>query len=230
MSTNPLGVQSRRRPTAPWSGGPARASAAATAAVLPERDERHERAERERRVHLEVVSTRAQRRARPRALYAIVAISTLLVIVIAQLLLSIGISQGAYQLSSLQTQQTQLQRAYQAASQDLDRLTSPQNLASNANALGMVSNSNPAYLRLSDSAVLGAPLPVTAAAGTVTGAQGNLVPNAQLSGVPLVTAQPPAEQPATPEAGSSASEGAASEPATTPSIPLEGALPTPVTH
>lgn len=210
--------------------------------MLPEREveveverESRERDRAERRVHLEVVSTRAQRRARPRALYAVIAISAVLMIVVAQLLLSIGISQGAYQLSSLQTKQTQLQRAYQAASQDLDRLTSPQNLAANANALGMVSNSNPAYIRLSDGAVLGAPLPVSGAAGTVTGAQGNLVPNAQLTGVPLVTspqaaAPPTVGQSSTSEPESSASEGGASGTEATPSVPLEGALPTPVTH
>ena len=49
----------------------------------------------------------------------------------------------------------------------------------------MVSNSSPAYLRLSDGAILGAPEAASAAAGTVTGGQGNLVPNALLAGVPL---------------------------------------------
>ena len=35
-------------------------------------------------------------------------------------------------------------------------LDSPQNLAANAEGLGMVSNGNPVFLRLSDGAVLGA--------------------------------------------------------------------------
>jgi hypothetical protein len=192
--------------------------------------------EEPKRTHLEVVSTRSQRRARPRALYAVIAVGTLLAIVVSQLLLSIGISQGAYQLNSLQARQTQLQRSYQAASEDLNRVSSPQNLAANANALGMVSNSSPAYLRLSDGAVLGAPLPANGAAGTVTGAQGNLVPNAQLAGVPLVTA---AQQNAAAgakssttgsQAGNPTGQGAATPPATTPPVPLQGALPTPVTH
>lgn len=182
-------------------------------------------AEEERRSHLEVVATRSQRRARPRALYAIVAVGALFAIVVAQLLLSIAISQGAYQLSSLQDKQTQLQRAYQAASEDLNRISSPQNLAANANALGMVSNSSPAYLRLSDGAVLGAPVAANGAAGTVTGGQGNLVPNAQLNGVPLVGHTGKSAQ-----AGNSASAGAAATPAPKPTVPLEGALPTPVTH
>lgn len=180
--------------------------------------------EEEQTSHLEVVSTRSQRRARPRTVYAIIAVASLLAIVIAQLLLSIVISQGAYQLSTLQDSQKQLQRDYQAASEDLDRLTSPQNLAANANALGMVSNSSPAYIRLSDGAVLGAPVAAGSGAGTVTGQSGNLVPNALLNGVPLVTAKgdvAPAN-PATPSVPAT--------PAAPPTVPLDGALPTPVTH
>ena len=188
-------------------------------------------AEEERPNHLEVVTTRSQRRSRPRAVYAVIAIGVLFAIVVGQLLLSITISQGAYQISALQAEQTELQRSYQAASQDLDRLASPQNLAANANALGMVTNSNPVYLRLSDGAVLGAPVPANGAAGTVTGGQGNLVPNALLNGVPLAIAapQPSASAPA---AGAANSAGAGGAPASAApaTVPLEGALPTPVTH
>ncbi|WP_374010259.1 hypothetical protein [Leifsonia sp. LS-T14] len=209
----------RKRPSALWNGG-----------ALPAP------VEEPKRTHLEVVPTRSQRRARPRALYAAISVGTLLCVVVAQLLLSIGISQGAYQLNSLQAEQTQLQRSYQAVSEDLNRVSSPQNLAANANALGMVSNSSPAYLRLSDGAVLGAPLPANGAAGTVTGTQGNLVPNSLLAGVPLVTqaqqaaAQNAAAQTPAAQTGNSASAGAATAPATAPTVPLQGALPTPVTH
>ena len=222
MSTNlatTAPAPTRKRPATLWSGG-------ALPAPVEER----------KRTHLEVVPTRSQRRARPRALYAAISVGTLLAIVVAQLLLSIAISQGAYQLQTLQTKQEQLQRSYQAVSEDLNRVASPQNLAANANALGMVSNSSPAYLRLSDGAVLGAPLPASGAAGTVTGTQGNLVPNSLLAGVSLVT-QPPATAPAaakssptTGQAGNSTTPGAATTPATTPTVPLQGALPTPVTH
>ena len=181
---------------------------------------------------LEVVATRSQRRSRPRAVYAIVAIAVLFGIVVAQLLLSITISQGAYQISSLQAKRTELQRAYQAASEDLNRLASPQNLAANANALGMVTNSNPVYLRLSDGAVLGAPVPASGSAGTVTGGQGNLVPNVLLNGVPLAVPAPPAAPGAAPAAGAANSPSAGGAPASTPpaTVPLDGALPTPVTH
>ncbi|GIT80085.1 hypothetical protein LLS1_17540 [Leifsonia sp. LS1] len=211
MSTSLAESTARRRPAASWPEG-----------VLPAP------AEQERRGHLEVVSSRSQRRARPRALYAVVAVGTLLVIVVAQLLLSIAISQGAYTLNGLQATQTSLQRSLQAASEDLTRVSSPQNLAANANALGMVSNSNPAYLRLSDGAVLGAPIAANGAAGTVTGGQGNLVPNSLLAGVGVVNAQ--GQPTATTQTGNSASAGAATPPTTPPTVPLQGALPTPVTH
>jgi hypothetical protein len=217
VSTSLAESTAPRRPLAAWNGRTA--TAAAAPAIEPEET---------RRGHLEVVPSRSQRRARPRALYAVIAVGAILVVVVAQLLLSIGISQGAYQLDALQAKQTQLQRSYQAVSEDLNRVSSPQNLAANANALGMVGNSNPAYLRLSDGAVLGAPIAASGAAGPVTGGSGNLVPNALLSGVPLVTAQgssTPGSQ-----AENSASTGAPTAPATTAPVPLQGALPTPVTH
>ena len=223
MSTNlaeAVPALNRKRPSVLWSGG-----------ALPTRVDEAAPAVEPKRTHLEVVPTRSQRRARPRALYAAISVGTLLCVVVAQLLLSIGISQGAYQLDSLQAQQSQLQRSYQAVSEDLNRVSSPQNLAANANALGMVSNSSPAYLRLSDGAVLGAPLPANGAAGTVTGSQGNLVPNSLLAGVPLVTqAQQAAAQTPAAQTGNSGSTGAATGPTTAPTVPLQGALPTPVTH
>jgi hypothetical protein len=209
VSTSLAETTARSRGVAGWVGG-----------ILPDTT-------RPRRPgHLEVVSSRSQRRARPRTLYAVVAVASLLVIVVAQLLLSIAISQGAYTLNGLQAEQTGLQRSLQAASEDLTRVSSPQNLAANANALGMVSNSNPAYLRLSDGAVLGAPIAASGAAGTVTGGQGNLVPNSLLSGVALVNAPPST----TAQPGNSAGAGAATAPTTAPTVPLQGALPTPVTH
>ncbi|WP_223690836.1 hypothetical protein [Leifsonia poae] len=191
-------------------------------------------AEEERPSHLEVVSTRVQRRARPRAVYAIIAIGTLLGIVVAQLLLSIALSQGAYQINSLQNKQTELQRSYQAASEDLNRIASPQNLAANANSLGMVNNSNPVYLRLSDGAVLGAPIPASGSAGTVTGGQGNLVPNSLLAGVPLAvqagTNGKTGAAATTGQAGNSGSTSVPTKATPPPTVPLEGALPTPVTR
>jgi hypothetical protein len=172
---------------------------------------------------------------RPRIVYALSATAGVSVIVIAQLLLSVGISQGAYELSTLRVNQLELGRTSDSVTEDLVRVSSPQSLAANAEALGMVSNSNPVYLRLSDSAVLGAP---SSAAG-VAGASANLVPNALLTGVPLVTAQaaaqgasvaaaaPVAAAPALTAADAIAPEVAALTPAAV--TPPHG-LPTPTTR
>jgi hypothetical protein len=132
-----------------------------------------------------------------------------------------------------------LQRSYQAATEDLNRVSSPQHLADAANALGMVSNSNPVYLRLSDGAILGTPTPAAATAGTVTGGQGNLVPNSLLAGVPLPgvpaagssapsAAAPTAAPGAT--AGNPVATGAPAKPTPQPTVPLTDAIPSPVTH
>jgi len=132
-----------------------------------------------------VVTTRAQRRARPKVFYAIVTMSVIFGIIVAQLLLSVAVSSGAYEISGLQAKNRELDRSHQSISQDLDRLASPQNLAANAEALGMVSNNTPVYLRLSDGAVLGSPVAAASDAGVTGG--GTLVANSLLANVPLVT-------------------------------------------
>jgi hypothetical protein len=187
--------------------------------------------EDDRRIHLEVVATRTQRRARPRIVYAIIGVGVLFAIVAAQLLVSIAVSQGAYQLNTLQNETKKLQRSYQVSSESLDRLSSPQNLAANANALGMVSNNFPVYLRLSDGAVIGTPVAAQSSAGTVTGSGGNLVPNSLLAGIPLVKLPKAAPSVQTPvPAVNPASPSAPSAGSTAPTVPLTGALPSPVTH
>jgi hypothetical protein len=172
----------------------------------------------------------ARRRTRPRAFYAIVAVGTLGVIVAAQLLLSIGVSQGAFRLEKLQTEQTTLARGYQAASEDVNNLSSPQNLAANAHALGMVNNTNPVYLRLSDGAVIGA-----TGAGNAPSSTQNLIANSPLAGVPLtadkqtdISGNPISPSaPGTPGQGTPGSNDTGSGKAP---VPLVGDLPAPTTH
>lgn len=177
------------------------------------------------RRHVEAVPPRDERRARPRIVYALTASAGMAAIIIAQLLLSVGISQGAYEISTLQASQVELGRTAESLSEDLVKVSSPQNLAANAAALGMVSNSSPAYLRLSDGAVLGAP---GAAAGkpasSRSGATG-LVPNALLAGVPLVTDLPPSGAQGTGIAGKGANGRSAVAPAA-PAAPAPVAPPT----
>ena len=91
-------------------------------------------------------------------------------------------------------------------------MESPQYLAVNAEALGMVPNADPVYLRLSDGAVLGEP---TAAPGGA-GHPRPLVPNALIDGVPLVTEQQAGQTP-TGEIPVHAGEAAAQAPDQAPS-------------
>ncbi|SDZ10766.1 hypothetical protein [Herbiconiux ginsengi] len=170
--------------------------------------------------HIEIVPTRSQKRARPKIAYAAVVVTGVLAIVVTQLLLSIGLSDGAYEISSLQSQQKELDRSNQVLSEQFDKLSSPQNLAASAESLGMVTNSAPVYLRLSDGAVLGSPV---AAAGTsVTGGQA-LVPNSLLT--------PPTVAGATAAgAGAAGAESAPPAPEVQPDVPWQGALPSPTTR
>ncbi|WP_104196192.1 hypothetical protein [Cryobacterium sp. M15] len=133
-----------------------------------------------------LVSAAPNRRTRPRIFYALTAVAGMAAIIVAQLLLSVGISQGAYEISSLQSSQSELGRTAASVSEDLVRVSSPQSLAANAEGLGMVSNSNPVYLRLSDGAVLGAP---ASASGSQAGAA-SLVPNSLLAGSTPLSALP----------------------------------------
>ncbi|WP_448809820.1 hypothetical protein [Agromyces bauzanensis] len=158
----------------------------------------------------------------PRVAYAVISVAAVAVIVVVQLLLSIALAQGAYEIDGFQLRQAELAREQQQLSEDLDRLESPQYLAMNAEALGMVPNTAPVYLRLSDGAVLGEPTAASAGAA----ASGPLVPNALIDGVPPVTAQQPVETPTGGEAGAAPAEGSGTEALP----PVSDGLPTPATH
>ncbi|MFD4421507.1 hypothetical protein ACFWN7_08380 [Agromyces sp. NPDC058484] len=163
------------------------------------------------------------RRPKPRIAYAVIAVGAVSVIVVAQLLLSIAVAQGAYEIDTYQLRQAELARQEQKLAEDLDRVESPQFLAMNAEALGMVPNAEPVYLRLSDGAVLGEP---TAATGGAA-ASAPLVPNALITGVPLVT-EHRAEQ--TPIGGAADDASTASPDAVPVAPPPSDGLPTPATH
>lgn len=160
---------------------------------------------------VEVAPTRAQRRARPKVAYAIVAVVALGILLLAQLGISMVLSQGAYTLDSLGAEQTKLSRTQQSLSEELRVLDSPQNLARNAQSLGMIANSTPVYLDPETGRVYGTPTP--AAPDEATASSDNQVPNALLDPVPLATKQQPAEAapsaPAAPAAPSEAASGPA---------------------
>lgn len=138
---------------------------------------------RDRPELVEVAPSRAQRRARPKIAYAVVGVVALGVLLLAQLGISMVLSQGAYTLNSLGAEQTGLSRTQQSLSEELRVLDSPQNLARNAKSLGMIANSTPVYLDPKTGHVYGTPTPAAPDEATASG--DNQVPNALLDPVPL---------------------------------------------
>jgi hypothetical protein len=171
--------------------------------------------------HLEIAPSRAQRRARPRLVHVLVTLGGIGVILLGQLLLSIWIADGAYQVHSLQSEQTQLQRSQRALGEQLDQLGSPQSVAARAEQLGMVSSGNPAYLDLSSGAVSGTP---SAGDTGVIAGTGDLVPNS------LVAAGGVQMDPATPANGAAGNTAATGAPSTTTTTPDDNVIPSPTTH
>lgn len=173
---------------------------------------------------LGAVAPRTAGRARPKVAYAVMTIASLVVIFAAQLLLSIAVSDGAYQISGLQAQQKDLLREQQALSEQLDLLGSTQHLAANAAHLGMIPNADPRILDLATGAVASAP-------GTVDpggcGGACNLVANSLITGLPMVNAAAPTTPttPATTQGTSGPTAGT-----TTGNAGTVDALPAPVTH
>lgn len=168
-----------------------------------------------------IAPDRAQRRARPRAVYAAVIATGFGAILVSQLLLSIALSDGAYFLDSLTATRAENARTEQLLVEDLGRLSSPQNLARNAEALGMVQNANPVWLRTSNGQVIGVPSAAQGTAGQVLGSAGSKVANQLLTGVPLVTQL---------TTGSAATPSAPAPAATVGPVALPGELTSPVTR
>ncbi|MEO5922116.1 MAG: hypothetical protein ABIQ01_13330 [Pseudolysinimonas sp.] len=178
---------------------------------------------REPRRHLEIAPSRAQRRARPRLAHAVVTIAGIGVILLVQLLLSFVLADGAYQISSLQTDQRELLREEQALNERLELLGSTQNLTANAEALGMVASGNPVFLDVGTGGVTGSD-------SKAVGLPHNLVGNSLLDGSTIID---PAALAAARQAeadsgdtGQNTVEGGT--PADTTTTP--GMLPSPQTH
>lgn len=182
---------------------------------LPERDAPR---------RLRVVDAPARRR-RPRLAYGIVAVAGAVTIALAQMGLSILTTQSGYEVAALTQQQRELTYQKQILSDQVAGLSSPQYLAANAAALGMVTGEAPSYLRLSDGAIVGSGQ--AAPGGSAIDAIGRgSVQNALIAETPLVTAPDatiqgvPLAEPETPAGGTGS---------TTPP-PITDGLPTPATR
>ena len=157
------------------------ATLGATALASPRQ---HPRPSSPPRRHLEVAPTRAQRRARPKLVHAVVLLAGVVAVLLAQLGLSMAVADGAYQISSLQIEQRDLLRDTEALAENLESLQSPQFLASNAEALGMVASGNLPYIDVATGHVSGR---AGETGGSVLGRSGGAIGNVTLAGVPQVT-------------------------------------------
>jgi hypothetical protein len=177
---------------------------------------------------IEIAPSRQQRRARPRAVYAVVTVVSLFAIFAAQLLLSIVVSKGAYEIESLQDQQTQLLRTQEALTENLELYGSTQNLAASAAHLGMVPSGSPLFLDLTTGAVAGAPGSVDRVG---CGGACNLVPNSLLVAPPPVAVAPSSTAPTAASAAPPAATTPAAAPGAASPVPQPvDTLPAPVTH
>ena len=185
---------------------------------------------------LRAVTKNIGRKRRPKVFFATITVVTIFLISAAQILLSISTQSGAYEIAGLQQQVKDLGRTYQSATQDLDRMTSPQNIAQFAQALGMVGNSNPVYLRLSDSVVTGSAS--AARAGKNSVGSSDLVPNAMLTDVVAerdaaarAASDAQARQAQVPAPATNVSSDRAPAPASaTVAVPSPQGIPSPTTH
>jgi hypothetical protein len=139
--------------------------------------------------------------------------------------LSILTTQSSYELSTLTQEARQLIWQKQILHDDVAGLSSPQYLAANASALGMVIEESPSYLRLSDGALLGAGQ-AALGASTVDAIGRATVPNALITDTPLVTAPDATIEGAPVETAVVGADGGVTN---TPP-PITDGLPTPSTH
>ncbi|MCR2763428.1 hypothetical protein NQ152_07875 [Microbacterium sp. zg.B48] len=165
------------------------------------------------------------RRRRPKLIYGVVALVGALTIGAAQMGLSILTMQSSYELSALTQESRELTWKKQILYDEVAGLGSPQYLAANASALGMVINESPSYLRLSDGALLGAGQ-VSLGTSSVDAIGRAAVPNALITDTPLVTAPDATIEgaPVAPEVVVT-DDGVSNTPP-----PLTDGLPTPSTH
>ncbi|MCK6080441.1 hypothetical protein KZX37_13690 [Microbacterium sp. EYE_5] len=166
--------------------------------------------------------SQARPRRRPRLVFGLVAVAGALTIAGVQMGLSILTTQGAYEVRDLTSQQRDATWQKEILEEDVAGLSSPQFLAANAAALGLVAGGEPSYLRLSDGKTLG-PQDGASDASSVQALKLAAVPNALVADVPLVT-----DPEASLDAGVSIDQDLLVNTPTPPSI-ADG-LPTPATH
>jgi cell division protein FtsL len=101
-------------------------------------------------------------------------------IAFANLVLHILTSSSVYELASLQHQARELNTTSQIIADEVDSLSSQQNLSNSAQKLGMIANANPVFLSIGEQKVYGKP---TAALNTDGRVARNLIANSAMTAV-----------------------------------------------
>lgn len=181
---------------------------------------------------LRLVAPSAGTKRRPRVFYATVTVSVVVAIIVAQILLSVAMSSGAYEIERLQAENKNLSRTFADVSQTLAQVSSPQHVAAQAENLGMVTSNSPAYLQLSKNSILGQPRAATNSGALLNGDNASLVQNILLTDIPAGAV--PAAAAAARSAVKIPTAGVAATSPVAPAVTLPGAssqtLPTPQTR
>lgn len=101
-------------------------------------------------------------------------------IAFANLVLHILTSSSVYELANLQQQARELNTTSQIIADEVDSLSSQQNLSNSAQKLGMIANANPVFLSIGEQKVYGKP---TAALNTDGRVARNLIANSAMTAV-----------------------------------------------
>lgn len=101
-------------------------------------------------------------RRRPRVPFVILITMVLVGGVVGLLLFNTSMQQASFAASQLEDQAATLRAQEQTLTMRVQRLRDPQRVAERALGLGMVSAPSPAFLRLSDGAIIGDPVPAPA--------------------------------------------------------------------
>ncbi|UPK73358.1 hypothetical protein MU582_13020 [Nocardioidaceae bacterium SCSIO 66511] len=96
---------------------------------------------------------------RPRAPFVVLVVALLAVGLVGLLLINTSMQRRAFELTAMQEKAADLQTREQALTLEVQGLSSPDRIASEAARLGMVPNASPAFLRLPSGEVSGHPSP-----------------------------------------------------------------------
>lgn len=98
----------------------------------------------------------------PKLRYIVVLLAGIFAILGGQLLLSIAVSGGAYEIASLKSELRGSHQKQQIVGEEISALVAPDTLATLAGSMGMVPDNNPAYIRVSNGAIVGEATPAEA--------------------------------------------------------------------